>query len=181
MHNTKLKRAIGLVVLLAVALASTPAALAKSGDQTSDLLLNTCGQLQVPAGNKLIFRVYARGVQTYTWNGFAWVNAPVAALFADADYHAQVGIHYAGPVWESNSGSTVKAVRDDICTPDPNAIAWLRLKATANSGPGIFNSVTYILRVNTTGGLGPTSPGSYVGQYVEVPYTAEYYFYRGED
>ena len=38
--------------------------------------------------------------------------------------------------------------------------------------------MTYIQRVNTVGGLAPAEPGDFVGQEVEVPYTAEYYFYR---
>jgi len=30
------------------------------------------------------------------------------------------------------------------------------------------------------GGLPPVAPGSYINEAVEVPYTAEYYFYRAE-
>jgi hypothetical protein len=41
--------------------------------------------------------------------------------------------------------------------------------------------VTYVQRVNTTGGLRPAAPGSSIGAVVEVPYTAEYYFYRAAD
>jgi Protein of unknown function (DUF3455) len=36
-------------------------------------------------------------------------------------------------------------------------------------------------RVNTAGGLPPTAPGAYIGAEEEVPYTAEYYFYRAQD
>jgi hypothetical protein len=45
------------------------------------------------------------------------------------------------------------------------------------TAPGIFSTVNQILRVNTTGGLIPTTPGTTVGQEARVPYTAEYYFY----
>jgi hypothetical protein len=38
--------------------------------------------------------------------------------------------------------------------------------------------VTYIQRVNTSGGLPPSDPGPFIGAEEEVPYTAEYYFYR---
>ena len=41
--------------------------------------------------------------------------------------------------------------------------------------------MTYIQRVNTVGGNAPTDPGDFVGEVVEVPYTAEYYFYRAHD
>jgi hypothetical protein len=53
------------------------------------------------------------------------------------------------------------------------------LKKTETSGNGIFTKVTYIQRTNTTGGLAPSEPGA-VNELREVPYTAEYYFYRAE-
>jgi hypothetical protein len=100
------KRIIGLVALLAVfglTFTSVPAARAGDDNRAPDLPA-ACSGLQVPAGNKVAFHVYARGVQIYRWNGVAWsFVAPVATLFADANYHGQVGIHYAGPTWESNS------------------------------------------------------------------------------
>ena len=133
----------------------------------------------------MAFHVYAKGVQIYRWNGASWVFvAPEATLFAarspqrDAEYHGDVGIHYAGPTWQSNSGSKVIASRLEGCTPDPTAIRWLLLKTVSSKGPGIFHRVTYIQRVNTTDGLAPTDPGTYIGAEEHVPYTAEYYFYR---
>jgi hypothetical protein len=38
--------------------------------------------------------------------------------------------------------------------------------------------VSYIQRVNTTGGLAPVEPGEEPGEEARVPYTADYYFYR---
>ena len=68
--------------------------------------------LAVPAGNKVAFRAFAAGVQIYEWSGSAWVFiAPEAALFADAGNHGEVAIHYVGPTWESESGSTVVGAR----------------------------------------------------------------------
>jgi len=66
----------------------------------------------------------------------------------------------------------------DRCTPDPTAIPWLLLRAVSSEGPGPFHRVTHIQRVNTVGGTAPTDPGGFVGDVAEVPYTAEYYFYR---
>jgi Protein of unknown function (DUF3455) len=57
----------------------------------------------------------------------------------------------------------------------------LLLQTVSTEGPGIFHRVTYIQRVNTTGGLAPTDPGPSIGALVEVPYAAEYYFYRATD
>ena len=38
--------------------------------------------------------------------------------------------------------------------------------------------MTFIQRVNTTGGIAPAAPGTTVGEEARVPYTAEYFFYR---
>lgn len=45
---------------------------------------------------------------------------------------------------------------------------------------GTFSSTTYIQRLNTTGGLAPTSrcDAVHVGASAPVSYTADYYFYR---
>jgi len=184
MRFMKIKHVIGLVLLLSVAgvaLASIPTARAGDDSRAPDLPSPLCNDVQVPSGNNVAFHVYARGTQIYRWNG-TWVFvAPSAMLFADANYNGQVGIHYAGPTWESNSGSKVVATRVIGCSPDATAIPWLKLQTVSTNGPGIFSSVTYIQRVNTTGGLAPTAPGSSIGEAVEVPYTAEYYFYRADD
>jgi hypothetical protein len=135
--------------------------------------------LAAPAGSKLVFHVYATGVQIYRWNGTAWAFvAPDATLSADAGGRGKVGIHYAGPTWESNSGSKVVGMADERCTPSASAIPWLTLNVVSASGPGIFDRVTFIQRLNTTGGLAPSSPGTAVGDVARVPYTAEYFFYR---
>jgi len=137
--------------------------------------------LQPEAGNKVAFHAYAEGVQIYRWNGTSWTFvAPEATLYADAGGHGVVATHYAGPTWESVSGSKVVGTVRKRATPNPDSIDWLLLKATATEGPGIFDRVTFIQRVNTVGGKAPTAPGEYIGQEVRVPYTAEYFFYRAQ-
>jgi hypothetical protein len=169
----------GMAVL---ALASIQLARASEDNRAPDLPSPLCDRLQVQPGDKVSFHVYALGVQIYRWNGTSWdFVAPSARLFADAEYHGEVGIHYAGPTWESHSGGKVVASRLESCAPDPTAIAWLLLQKFSTEGPGIFEPVTYIQRVNTAGGLPPTAPGPYIGAEEEVPYTAEYYFYRAQD
>jgi hypothetical protein len=170
---------ITLVALSVLALASIPVARGAEDNRAPDLPSPLCDRLQVQPGNKVSFHVYALGVQIYRWNGASWdFVAPSARLFADPEYHGEVGIHYAGPTWEGHSGGNVIASRLEGCTPDPNAIPWLLLQTVSTEGPGIFDRVTYIQRVNTSGGLAPTDPGHFVGEEVEVPYAAEYYFYR---
>jgi hypothetical protein len=137
--------------------------------------------IEVPEGNKVEFHAYAVGVQIYVWNGSAWVfQAPEAILYASAEDEGEVAIHYAGPTWESNSGSKVVGTKLAASTVDPNAIPWLLLRAKTAEGPGIFALTTFIQRVNTTGGLAPAAPGAFVGEVARVPYTAEYYFYRAD-
>ena len=173
---------IMLAALAVLALASSPVARAGNDNRAPELPSPLCDRLQVMPGNKVAFRVYALGVQIYRWNGMTWdFVAPSARLFADAEYHGQVGTHYAGPTWESSSGGKVIASRLESCVPDPTAIAWLLLQTVSSEGPGIFHRVTYIQRVNTAGGLPPTAPGQFVGAEEEVPYTAEYYFYRAQN
>jgi Protein of unknown function (DUF3455) len=178
-HYLPVRMALAALALLA--LASIPVARAAEDSRAPDLPSPLCDRLQL-SGQKVAFHVYAQGVQIYRWDGTSWVFvAPEATLFADAGYHGEVGIHYAGPTWESNSGGKVIASRLEGCTPDPTAIPWLLLQAVSTEGPGIFDRVTYIHRVNTTGGLAPAAPGPFIGAEVEVPYTAEYYFYRSTD
>jgi Protein of unknown function (DUF3455) len=171
-----------LAALALLALAYIPVTQASEDGRAPDLPSPLCDRLQLSTGDKVAFHVYALGVQIYRWDGTSWVFvAPEARLFADAEYHGEVGIHYAGPTWESHSGGNVIASRLEGCTPDPTAIPWLLLQTVSNEGPGIFDRVTYIHRVNTSGGLAPTAPGPFIGAEVEVPYTAEYYFYRATD
>ena len=134
--------------------------------------------IQVPDGNKVHFHTYAEGVQIYSWNGSTWVFVAPVAVLIDADGNI-VGSHYAGPTWESESGSKVVAARvNSAPSSNPNSIPLLLLEARTVDGPGIFASTTYIQRVNTVGGLAPSAPGASVGEQARVFYTAEYFFFR---
>ena len=186
MRYRKIERVVALVLSLSIAGLSSTAVPTSHATavESSQTLPAGCETLQVDAGNELAFRVYAMGVQVYSWNGSSWTFVePQATLFADARYHGEVGTHYVGPTWESNSGSKVVAARvpGTGCTPDSSAIAWLKLQKVSTDGAGIFSSLTFVQRLNTTGGIPPTAPGSVIGQRSEVPYTAEYYFYRASD
>ena len=180
MYRMKIKSVVASVLLLMLTeLASAAIPPAPVLSDGPDLPSPLCDRLQVPDGNKLAFQVYADGVQIYRWDGSSWVFVePAATLFADANNEGKVGVHFRGPAWQSNSGSKVVGARLFGCTPDTTAIPWLLLEAVSTAGPGIFSSVTYIQRVNTTGGLAPSAPGSAIGETVQIPYTAEYYFYR---
>jgi hypothetical protein len=140
-------------------------------------VLGECDEIAVPAGSKLVFHTYAAGVQKYEWDGATWApRGPQAKLYSDAAGTDEVGIHYGGPTWESNSGSLVVAQLKTPCEVGPADIPWLRLDQVRSQGPGIFDGVDFIQRVNTVGGRAPTTPGA-PGELRNVPYTAEYFFY----
>jgi hypothetical protein len=124
------------------------------------------------------------GVQIYICNatatGFAWTFvAPQANLLDDCD--KLVGTHFIGPTWQGNDGSSVVGAKLAGAAVDPSAVPWLLLKATSN-GPisGKFSDVTSIQRLSTVGGIAPSTPcdGSNLGSISQVPYTAQYVFYK---
>ena len=182
--TTTLAAAVALMLLLTFI--AVPAASADPGnDNRAPDLEGDAARLTVEAGNKLAFHAHAEGVQIYRWTGTAWqFVGPEAFLFADTkddDGSGLIGIHYAtpaGPAWESASGSKVIGQRIDGVNVDPAAIDWLLLKAASSTGPGIFDGVTFIQRLNTTGGRAPTAAGDFIGQEARIAYTADYYFYR---
>jgi len=185
MRSYRTKQVIALAVILsivAVTQASIPVVPVRDHDRWPDLPSPLCDSLQVGSENKLVYRAYAVGAQRYRWDGTAWIFVePVATLYSDEEYHQKVGVHYLGPTWLANSGGKVVATKLQGCTPDPTAVPWLLLQTVTNDGPGVFGSVGYIQRINTRGGLVPTAPGTSIGALADVPYTAEYYFYRSKD
>jgi hypothetical protein len=140
--------------------------------------------LQVPDGNKVSFHAYAVGVQIYVATPspadatqFVWTFKAPEAVLLDNEGEV-IGIHYAGPTWESESASKVIGARVAGATVDGTAIPWLLLRAASTEGPGILERTTFVQRVNTTGGLAPATPPTQAGQEARVPYTADYYFFR---
>src|SRR5258705_6740216 len=117
------------LLIVAVALTAGVFARAQGNDNRAP---EVPAAIQEPAGNKVHFHVYAEGVQIYSWSGSAWgFVAPQATLFADAAGTGAVGIHYAGPTWESASGSKVGGARDASApSPNANSIPMLLLHAS---------------------------------------------------
>ncbi len=136
-------------------------------------------QISVGETNKVHFHGFGVGFQIYTWNGTSWGTAVPDATLFDEDGNV-VASHFAGPSWQSNSGSKVVGALppSGAVIMDTTAIPWLRLAAKSKEGPGVFAETTFIQRVNTTGGKAPSVNGTFVGQVASVPYTADYFFYR---
>jgi hypothetical protein len=145
------------------------------------------GKIAVPDGNKLFLVGHAVGVQIYSCNatssGFGWgFVAPRANLYDD---HGKLIItHFGGPTWQAKDGSQVVGKAVDFLTVDTTAIPWVLLsKASTAAGPDGDRLVatTFIQRIATTGGLAPLAAecnATTVGTVAEVPYTADYDFWK---
>jgi hypothetical protein len=147
--------------------------------------------IQVPPGSKLIRHSYAKGVQIYVCiqdakdtSHYIWLfTEPRAMLYADSSHHQYIGRHYfergKNPVWEYKDGSKITGVKlQQADAPDNLGVPWLLLKAGETGGTGALKSVAFIQRLYTKGGKAPATAGkSQKGHFLEVPYTAEYFFY----
>jgi len=171
----------GLVVL--AALLTTPQA-AHAKQITPDV--DVPAELQVGEGNSLFMVGHAVGVQIYectaSTSGTAWtLLAPRADLY---DHNGKlIATHFGGPTWQANDGSWVVGKKEAAVIVDRTAIAWLKLSAASKAvGPDgdRLARTTFIQRLNTAGGLPPASGCDTisVGTQAEVPYTADYYFWR---
>jgi Protein of unknown function (DUF3455) len=143
--------------------------------------------IQVPAGHVPFLLGHATGTQNYTCQrsstGFAWTFVAPSATLLD-DKGKPIMTHYAGPTWQAKDGSKVVGARVAGVEVSSDAIPWLLLRAASTSpgpdGGDLLTATTYIQRVNTTGGLAPTTGcnAANLGAARNVPYTSDYYFYR---
>ena len=138
--------------------------------------------IRIPAGQRLLFTARGEGVQIYESEAkandpqaFEWtLKGPDATLFDTAG--RKIGKHYEGPTWEALDGSKVKGKRiSSAPSPRPGAVPWLLLKADSASGQGIIGDTSYIVRVETDGGM-PKGAPMRAGQEVRIKYRATYIF-----
>ena len=170
------------------------------------------GLAPVPAGNKLFLGTHAVGTQNYVCQpsgaGVAYVLFTPQATLSGED-GAQVITHFNSPnPDERNSDSNVVAdgmIRatwqfkdtsrvwakvhqpNGAVTVKTDAIAWLLLdEVGVQEGPtggDTLTKTTFVQRLNTTGGLAPStgcSSPTDVGKKAFVPYTADYFFYKAK-
>ncbi|MHC3469287.1 DUF3455 domain-containing protein [Streptomyces sp. 7R007] len=157
-------------------LATTAGTAAASEPAAAHPAVQAPAALAVPDGNKLTGVFAARGVQTYTCADGAWKLLEPAATLSDKRGRT-VALHSRGPVWVSTvDGSAVNATAI-ASSPRTGAVPELLLQATATRGAGVFADVSYVQRLNTTGGVAPTTACTGTDQ-VSVPYTATYAFYK---
>ena len=154
--------------------------------------------LRVPDGNKAFREGDAIGTQDYICLPTGWAFfGPQATLFNEHD--EQIITHFLSPnpfeqapnpfenglpraTWQdSEDTSKVWARTIASVSVEPGAIPWYLLQVVgAQDGPtggDELSETTYIQRLNTVGGLAPTTPCT-VGAMALVPYTADYFFYK---
>jgi hypothetical protein len=119
---------------------------------------------------------------------YGWTFVGPEAVLSDCTM-APIGHHFASdagptrPEWmetADNSFVIAKKVNNGY-TPDSGAaIPWLLLQAVTNSDAGVLAQVSYVQRLNTTGGLTPaasTCGSTNLGASQKVGYTADYFFF----
>jgi hypothetical protein len=163
-----------LLGILAGGVASSTAAPTEAA--TSESSARVAPAVQVPSGHKVVERLQAKGVQTYTCTAGAWKSLEPAATLADRLGRA-VGLHSRGPIWVSTlDGSAVEAAPVDGARNEvAGAVPELLLKAKSTRGEGVFGGVSYVQRLNTKGGVAPTG-GCTEGAQTSVRYEALYTF-----
>jgi Protein of unknown function (DUF3455) len=150
--------------------------------------------LKVPAGNKAFREGDAIGTQDYICLPSGWTFfGPQATLSNERD--KQIITHFLSPnpfengtpraTWQDSEDTSkiwgLTVVPGGSVVVDPGAIPWLLLQVVgAQDGPtgggDELSETTYIQRLNTVGGLAPTTACT-VGAMALVPYRAEYFFY----
>lgn len=160
--------------------------------------------IDVPTGHSVYLKGHAVGTQNYVClpegDKLKWkLMAPQATLFETsrgAPYQ-QTMTHFLGaypvgygpafPSWQHSFDSSQvwgrkRSESADPAYVEPGAIPWLLVEAVGGergpAGSSVLAETTYIHRVNTSGGLAPSSECANLGALVLMPYAADYFFYR---
>lgn len=169
---------LATVTVLAAACSTTPAPM-----MVNNMTLPEA--VRAPAGAKQTMWTVGRGELTYECREkkdmagqFEWAFVgPVATLYGPAD--KVVGKYYAGPTWEAADGSKVTGKQVAVAPGGAGNIPLQLVKADPAMGMGAMQGVAYIQRVNTKGGVAPSSTCTMAekGQRQQVAYAADYVFY----
>jgi hypothetical protein len=143
-------------------------------------------QMKDPDGQRIQFRFQTlpNSVQIYTCKpagqSFAWTGPDPDAVLVDSAHRLTVH-HYKGPTWEATEGSIVRSegpLARHFLPTNVDAVHWLELPAKEPSKQ--FAKVTFIHRIDTTGGLPPSAKpcdAQHSGDSERVSYSATYLFY----
>jgi hypothetical protein len=171
---TRINRIMAGLAVAAMAAVGLGAAAVPAGAGPTTAAQQVPDVIKVPAGNRQVAFLQAHGVQTYQCANGAWGFLQPDAILES--YGRAVVLHSRGPVWTSvEDGSSVTAAAV-ASSPVPLAIPQVLLRSVANRGPGLLGDVTFVQRLNTSGGLSPTGACK-DGTTASIPYTADYAFW----
>jgi hypothetical protein len=165
-----------------------PLALSACAGMTQDKMTapDVPAPIAVPAGNKPAMTLKGVGLLTYecrakagSTGAYEWVFAAPDAALQDKG-GKQVGKYYGGPTWEHSDGSKITGKQLAVAPAGGGNIPLQLVQTTPAVGSGAFSGVTYIQRVNTVGGVAPSTPcdAAAVNNKQTVKYSADYVFYK---
>ena len=140
----------------------------------------------VPAGHRPAMTLKGVGMLSYECRVkpdavgvHEWVFVAPDATLQDSSGRT-VGKYYGGPTWEHNEGGKITGKQVAIAPGPTGAIPLQLVQTTPAIGTGPFSGVTYIQRVNTVGGVAPSSPctAATIKSKQTVSYSADYVFYK---
>jgi hypothetical protein len=144
--------------------------------------LKVPAELVPPAGNVLTSVFQAKGVQIYGCTAGAWtLIEPAATLngLSRKPVKPVTALHFRGPSWESDEDGSLVTGTSPKPAPSatPNSIPQLLVTAAETRGTGVFGGVTFVQRLDTVGGVAPSSACT-AGATTAVPYRAVYRFFK---
>jgi hypothetical protein len=160
---------------------ATTAVPGKAGPVTAPSL-GLFSRIKVPSDHEPVLRLAARGVQVFRCEKRdgqgLWAFRQPDAQLVDASGKV-VGRHGANFTFEHIDGSRLVATiaaYDDA--PKSTDLKWL-LFTTKSFGKGAFDGITHVQRVNTAGGMPPSSCDvAHAGRVLRVDFTSDFVFYK---
>ncbi|HWY73327.1 MAG TPA: DUF3455 domain-containing protein [Burkholderiaceae bacterium] len=151
-------------------------------EQPSRPSLGLFTRIRAPSEVEPILELVATGVQIFRCEAdkesFHWVFRLPEAELRDAR-GLVVAHHGANYSFEDVDGSRlIGTIVGYDSAPNDNSVHWLLLR-TQSYGQGEFEKVTYVQRVDTSGGMPPAQcSAEQVNQILRVPFSAKFIFYR---
>lgn len=144
--------------------------------------LGLFSRIKAPSEVEPVLELAATGVQIFRCEAdkdvFRWVFRLPDAELRDAKGQL-VGHHGANYSFEQVDGSRlIGTIIGYDSAPSDDSLRWLLLR-TQSYGQGEFDRITYVQRVETSGGMPPAQcAAEQVNQILRVPFSAKFIFYR---
>ena len=180
---------------------TTPALITPPAGNTAFLVghaVGTQGYVCLPTSTGASWTVNGSRPEATIFSSFVGLDFQIMTHFlspnTNPNEHAPNPLPFGNATWQSSLDSSVIWAKmltsipagNDASCPNAGAIPCLLLQTIGSqkgpTGGKTMTITTYIQRLKTTGGTAPTtgcSVASDVGKQTLVPYTSDYYFFRG--